>query len=116
MTLPTLAIAISRLLGWTYTLAWGISFYPQLLTNARRKSVKGLAIDLFIINVIGFACYTVSSALFLYSPTVRAEYARRHPNSPEPTVRVNDLFFAVRVSAAAAVRAPLTLCRCTRWS
>lgn len=51
--------------------------------------------DYFTINVFGFACYTVSCLLFLFSPLVREEYARRHPNAPEPTVRGNDLAFAV---------------------
>jgi cystinosin len=87
--------AISRLLGWSYFLCWGISFYPQLIHNYRRKSVTGLAVDYFTINVFGFACYTVSCLLFLFSPVVREEYARRHPNAPEPTVRGNDLAFAV---------------------
>ncbi|KAF8539539.1 PQ loop repeat-domain-containing protein [Trichophaea hybrida] len=91
----TLAHAVSRLLGWSYFLCWGISFYPQLIINYRRKSVTGLALDYFTINVLGFACYTVSSFLFLFSPVVRDEYARRHPNAPEPTVRWNDLAFAV---------------------
>ena len=33
--------------------------------------------------------------MFLYSPVVRKEYAARHPVSPEPTVRFNDLAFGV---------------------
>lgn len=33
--------------------------------------------------------------MFLYSPTVRAQYADRHPASPEPTVRFNDLAFGL---------------------
>lgn len=88
--------AVSRVLGWAYFLCWGISFYPQLLSNRSRKSVTGLALDYFTVNILGFACYTVSSLLFLFSPVVRKEYARRHPQSPEPTVRWNDLAFAVR--------------------
>lgn len=89
--------ALSRLLGWSYVFCWSVSFYPQAITNYRRRSVTGLALDYFIVNVLGFTCYTISSVLFLYSPTVRGEYARRHPLSPEPTVRLNDLAFAVSV-------------------
>lgn len=62
----------------------------------RRKAVTGLAVDFFLVNVLGFACYTVSAALFLFSPVVRSQYAARHPNAPEPTTRANDLAFAVR--------------------
>lgn len=46
-----------------------------------------------MLNVLGFACYTASSATFLFSPSVRRQYAERHPLSPEPTVRFNDLAF-----------------------
>ena len=31
----------------------------------------------------------------MYSPVVRSEYAARHPISPQPTVRFNDLAFGV---------------------
>lgn len=89
------ANVLSRLLGWSYVLCWGVSSYPQIITNYRRKAVTGLALDYFTINVLGFTCYTISSVLFLFSPTVRGQYARRHPLSPEPTVRWNDLAFAV---------------------
>ncbi|KAI5801184.1 lysosomal cystine transporter [Geopyxis carbonaria] len=88
------ARAVSRLLGWAYVAAWGISFYPQLFINMRRKAVTGLALDYFTLNILGFACYTISSIAFLYSPVVREQYARRHPLTPEPTVRWNDLAFA----------------------
>ncbi|RPB10248.1 PQ-loop-domain-containing protein, partial [Morchella conica CCBAS932] len=89
-----LALLISRLLGWSYFLCWSISFYPQLLANHQRQSVTGLAVDFFTVNVLGYICYTLSSFLFLFSPTVRDEYARRHPGAEEPTVRWNDLAFA----------------------
>jgi cystinosin len=48
-----------------------------------------------LLNIFGFSCYTISTAVFLYSPVVRREYADRHPASPEPTVRFNDLAFGV---------------------
>lgn len=46
-------------------------------------------------NSLGFACYTSSTATFLYSPVIRRQYADRHPTAPEPTVRFNDLAFGV---------------------
>ncbi|KAI5845303.1 PQ loop repeat-domain-containing protein [Morchella snyderi] len=88
------ALVISYLLGWSYFLCWSISFYPQLLANHQRQSVTGLAVDFFTVNVLGYICYTISSFLFLFSSTVRDEYARRHPGAEEPTVRWNDLAFA----------------------
>lgn len=90
----TFARALSQLLGVGYLAAWSISFYFQPWINYRRKSVTGLALDFFSLNVLGFACYTISSLAFLFSTTVREEYARRH-NGSEPTVQWNDFAFAV---------------------
>ncbi|KAF1841647.1 L-cystine transporter-like protein [Cucurbitaria berberidis CBS 394.84] len=97
MTDPELiafAKAISRVLGWAYFLCWSASFYPQPISNYFRKSTTGLAIDFPTLNVLGFACYTVSTSSFLYSPAIREQYAYRHPDAPETTVRFNDFLFA----------------------
>lgn len=89
--------------GWLYFLAWSISFYPQPLLNISRRSVHGLTPDYPLLNIFGFSCYTISTALFLYSPTIRAQYAARHPAAPEPTVRFNDLAFGVHASVMCVV-------------
>lgn len=81
------------LCGWLYFLAWSLSFYPQLILNIRRRTTHGLTPDFIVLNVLGFTCYTVSTIGFLYSPVIRAQYAARHPLSPEPTVRFNDFAF-----------------------
>ncbi|RMZ77419.1 hypothetical protein DV738_g4381, partial [Chaetothyriales sp. CBS 135597] len=75
------------------TLAWSLSFYPQPWLNWQRGSTTGFAIDFPLLNLLGFACYAASTAAFLYSPTIREQYAQLHPWSPEPTVRFNDLVF-----------------------
>ncbi|PWY86977.1 L-cystine transporter [Aspergillus heteromorphus CBS 117.55] len=87
--------ALSRLLGWIYTLCWSASFYPQPINNYRRRSTTGLAIDFPTINVLGFVCYTIYTSAFLYSPVIRHQYAARHPLAEEPTVRFNDFAFAL---------------------
>ncbi|KAE8371788.1 PQ loop repeat-domain-containing protein [Aspergillus bertholletiae] len=87
--------ALSRLLGWIYTLCWSASFYPQPISNFQRRSTVGLAIDFPTVNTLGFVCYTAYTAAFLYSPVIRHQYATRHPGSEESTVRFNDLAFAV---------------------
>jgi len=92
--LEAFARAISRVLGWAYVLAWSLSFYPQPIFNYFRKSTLGLAIDFPTLNVLGFICYTISTACFLYSPTIKSQYAYRHLNAPETTVRFNDFLFA----------------------
>lgn len=76
-------------------LCWSASFYPQPIDNFRRRSTTGLAIDYYTANVLGFACYTVYTTTFFYSPAIRRQYASRHPLSEEPTVRFNDVAFAV---------------------
>ncbi|KAF2665601.1 L-cystine transporter-like protein [Microthyrium microscopicum] len=90
--------ALSRLLGWTYFLAWSISFYAQPYLNWQRKSTQGLAIDFPTLNLLGFVCYTISTASFLWSPTIRSQYAARHPASPKTTVRFNDFAFALHAA------------------
>ncbi|KAK3675374.1 hypothetical protein LTR78_004884 [Recurvomyces mirabilis] len=89
------AKAISRLCGWLYFAAWSLSFYPQPILNCQRRTTDGLTPDFPLLNVFGFTCYTISTAIFLYSPVVREQYAARHPVSPEPTVRFNDLAFGL---------------------
>ncbi|KAE8411788.1 PQ loop repeat-domain-containing protein [Aspergillus pseudocaelatus] len=87
--------ALSRLLGWIYTLCWSASFYPQLISNFQRRSTVGLAIDFPTINTLGYVYYTAYTAAFLYSPVIRHQYAARHPGSEGSTVRFNDFAFAV---------------------
>ncbi|KAF2741781.1 hypothetical protein M011DRAFT_472805 [Sporormia fimetaria CBS 119925] len=88
------AKAVSRVLGWTYVLCWSASFYPQPISNWKRKSTFGLAIDFPTLNILGFYAYTISSSSFYFSPTIQSQYAFRHPDSPETTVRFNDVLFA----------------------
>jgi len=84
-------------------LSWSASFYPQIIINYRRKSTSGLSIDFPTINTLGFACYTVYTSAFLYSAVIREQYAARHPASKEPTVRFNDLAFAVHAVALCVI-------------
>ncbi|WEW58757.1 hypothetical protein PRK78_004225 [Emydomyces testavorans] len=81
---------------------WSASFYPQPILNWRRRSMQGLAIDFPTTNVLGFLCYAIYTSAFLYSPVIRAQYAARHPVSPEPSVRVNDFAFAVHAVVLSA--------------
>ncbi|KAH8431814.1 putative L-cystine transporter [Aspergillus melleus] len=76
-------------------ICWSASFYPQPISNFRRRATTGLAIDFPTINVLGFVCYTAYTSAFLYSPVIRGQYAARHPLSEEPTVRFNDFAFAL---------------------
>jgi len=84
----------SQVLGWSYFLAWSASFYPQAILNYRRKSVTGLSVDFLWLNLSGFTFYALYNAAFLWSPTVRDQYARRH-NGSVPLVQLNDVVFGL---------------------
>lgn len=76
-------------------MAWSLSFYPQPIANWRRKSVSGTTVDFPLANLTGFTAYTIYTAGFLFSSTVKVEYANRHPDSPVSTVRSYDFAFAL---------------------
>ncbi|KAM0753142.1 PQ-loop-domain-containing protein [Meredithblackwellia eburnea MCA 4105] len=85
---------LSQLIGWTYTAAWTLSFYPQFLLNWRRRSVQGLSIDFIYLNPVGFLSYSASIIGLSTSSAVRKEYRHRH-NGSNPQVQWNDIAFAV---------------------
>ncbi|KAI5194868.1 hypothetical protein AUEXF2481DRAFT_69653 [Aureobasidium subglaciale EXF-2481] len=89
------ARAISWLLGWSYFTSWSLSFYPQPLRCWKRRSTRGITVDFPLLNIVGFTSYFISTTAFLFSPGIRQQYAVRHPLAPEPTVRLNDLVFAL---------------------
>lgn len=99
---PSLGIVISQILGWSYTLAWTTSFFPQILLNYRRRSVQGLSFDFLVLNVFGFACYSIFNATMLGSAEIREEYRRRN-GGHSPAVHVNDLMFSLLAATCASV-------------
>ncbi|EPS40482.1 hypothetical protein H072_5662 [Dactylellina haptotyla CBS 200.50] len=103
ITWREVAQAVSWIVGWTYFTLWTLSFYPQLLQNHARRSTLGVATSYFPLNILGFLCYTLYTSLLLYSPTIRSEYAERYPNAPHPTVRFNDLAFALHAFVLASI-------------
>ncbi|KAK4508284.1 hypothetical protein PRZ48_002022 [Zasmidium cellare] len=109
------AVIISWLLGWIYFLAWTISFFPQAILNIQRKTTQGLLPDFPLLNCYGFSCYTLSTALFLFSPQIREQYAARHTVSPEPTVRINDLAFGAIGLTMSVVNYSMFWPRLWRW-
>lgn len=85
---------MSRTIGATYCLCWPLSFYPQVFTNWRHPQLatRGLSYDFLVLNVIGFACYSVYTASMCFSGEVRREYAERFGSTPQ--VKGNDVVFA----------------------
>ncbi|KAI9013985.1 PQ loop repeat-domain-containing protein [Phycomyces nitens] len=84
---------VSSIIGWTYFLAWSVSFYPQTLLNWQRKSVQGLSIDFLYYNVLGFLCYSIFNVAFFFSETIQDQCKLNH--SSGNLVRANDVMFAV---------------------
>ncbi len=72
----------STAIGWLYFLCWTISFYPQFWVNYKRKSISGLTLDYFALNVTGYLAYSTYTLV---------KY--RSEGSPH-TVEPNDIAFA----------------------
>ena len=84
-----------------------VSFYPQVISNFKRKSTAGLSPDFCVLNVIGFACYAAYTASFYWSSTVQELYKERYGPDKEITVQSNDVAFAIH----AFVLSSLTVCQ-----
>uniref|UniRef100_A0A7I4Y8F7 Cystinosin homolog n=1 Tax=Haemonchus contortus TaxID=6289 RepID=A0A7I4Y8F7_HAECO len=92
------------IVGWMYFAAWSLSFYPQIILNFRRKSVTGLNFDFLLLNIIGFAAYSIYNMLMYFDTNVQDHYKEKHPKSPIP-VLLNDVVFAVHAFLACVVTA-----------
>ncbi|CAD1471977.1 unnamed protein product, partial [Heterotrigona itama] len=93
---------ISTVVGWIYFLAWSVSFYPQIYSNYKRKSVVGLNFDYLSLNVVGFIMYALFNCGLYWIPEVELEYFRRYPKGLNP-VQVNDIFFALHATFATVI-------------
>lgn len=86
---------LSSAIGYTYFLAWSVSFYPQVVQNYRRKSTVGLSTDFTVINHFGYICYTCYTSSLYWSASIQEEYRRRHGSHAKNTVQSNDVAFAI---------------------
>ncbi|KAM3440052.1 hypothetical protein MY4824_002307 [Beauveria thailandica] len=93
--MPTGIKLVSAIIGWAYTLCWGVSFYPLLLSNIRRRSTDGVSIDFCLLNMLGMAAYATYNVVFFFSPVVRRQYAERNPENPTPMVQPNDVAYTL---------------------
>lgn len=85
----------SAAIGYIYFLAWSVSFYPQVLTNYRRKTTDGLSVDFCLLNVLGFACYSTYTVALYASPTIRRQYLERQKEGAGIPVESNDVAFCI---------------------
>ncbi|EGZ09940.1 hypothetical protein PHYSODRAFT_347818 [Phytophthora sojae] len=85
---------VSSIIGWIYFFCWSVSFYPQAILNRQRRSVEGLSLDYAVLNMLGFARYTVFNVAFYYSESAQQQYMRRH-GGHRNAVELNDVFFSL---------------------
>nr|XP_012423396.1 PREDICTED: cystinosin isoform X1 [Odobenus rosmarus divergens] len=93
---------INQVIGWIYFVAWSISFYPQVITNWRRKSVIGLSFDFVALNLTGFVAYSVFNIGLLWVPYIKEQFFFKYPNGVNP-VDSNDVFFSLHAVALTLV-------------
>ncbi|XP_076663786.1 lysosomal cystine transporter cystinosin isoform X2 [Andrena cerasifolii] len=93
---------ISNVVGWIYFLAWSVSFYPQIYSNYKRKSVVGLNFDYLSLNVVGFIMYGLFNCGLFWISEIELEYFRRSPKGLNP-VQVNDIFFSLHAVFATVI-------------
>ena len=91
-----------NLIGWIYFVLWSVSFYPQIILNFKRSSVQGLNMDFVILNVIGFALYSVFNTQMFYNSSIQSDYLSLHPDGVLP-VQLNDVVFSVHAFLAASL-------------
>jgi cystinosin len=94
---------VSAAIGYTYFLAWSVSFYPQIVNNFKRRSTVGLSPDFAVLNVLGFACYAAYNASFYWSSTIQEMYQQRHGQNAEITIQSNDVAFALHALILSSV-------------
>lgn len=94
--------SVSNILGYTYFVAWSISFYPQIILNYKRKKTEGLSVDLCILVVYGFIAYTAFNCAMFWSENIREEYSQRY-HGGDVLVQSNDVAFSVHALIMSSV-------------
>jgi len=74
---------LSQIVGWIYFLAWSSSFYGQVVTSYRLKSVEGLNLNYQVLNLSGFSFYSIYSSIGYFTV-----------NESSGTVKLQDLLFS----------------------
>ena len=94
----------SSVIGYIYFLCWSVSFYPQVIMNYQRKTTSGLSPDFSLLNLMGFACYSIYTCCFYWSPLIREEYQQINGKNAQITVQSNDVAFALHAFVLCSVQ------------
>ena len=84
---------LSFFLGWVSFCAWSISFYPQIFLNYRLKHTNGLSTFYQLMNIAGYAAYSIYNGFFYISPNVQSQFCLQHSGNMN-AVRLSDLLFS----------------------
>lgn len=93
---------LSLIFGWSYFFAWSASFYPQNISNYKRKSVVGLNFDYMLLHFTGFIFYAIFNLTLFFSVHVQEEYEDQFPRSEIP-VQLNDVVYSIHAAALTSI-------------
>lgn len=101
---------LSDIIGWIYFTAWTISFYPQIYSNYKKKSVIGLNFDFLGLNLIGFTLYSLYNLGYYSSSLIQDQFFEENGTNAIP-VQLNDVFFSIH----ATIVTLFTIFQCFRY-
>ncbi|OAF67538.1 hypothetical protein A3Q56_04730 [Intoshia linei] len=87
---------LSNYLGWAFFFCWGFLYYPQLYRNYKRKSVEGLSLEFFLLNLTGIMCFFIFNCSFYFNDKVQLLYHVQHPKGIIP-VKNTDIFVVLNL-------------------
>ena len=70
---------LSAVFGWAYFFLWSSTFWAQIWWNVRKQSIVGFSFDFGMLNLVGFAAYSLYVCLLRFSGVVRDSYFANHP-------------------------------------
>ncbi|KAK4875900.1 hypothetical protein RN001_012322 [Aquatica leii] len=83
---------ISKIVGWTFIISWGASFYPQIYKNYKRQCVIGLHFDYWALDIVGYIAFGAFIHSLYFAPSIQKLYFNRYPRGLIP-VKTNDVVY-----------------------
>ena len=93
---------LSLFWGWGYFFIWSLSFWPQNVTNFKRKSVIGLSFDYTILHFTGFIYYSIFNCGLYFSSVIQDQYEAKIPRSEIP-VELNDVVYGLHAAFTTSI-------------
>merc|ERR1719215_888600 len=89
-------------MGWCYSIAWSVSFWPQVVHNYSEKSVAGLSVEYQLLNLVGFGAYFCFNAANYWSSHIQSEYKKQNHGS-DSDVQLFDVTFSAHATLLTGV-------------